>query len=36
MRAIWDRIAARSGWFIAVLGLFAWFVLLWLMFGDVL
>ncbi len=36
MKAIWDFISARSGWFIAVIGLVAWFVLLWLMFGDVL
>jgi len=34
--AIWHWLAARSGWILGVVGLIAWFAMLWFMFGDVL
>lgn len=33
---LWHWLAARSGWIIGVVALFAWFAMLWFMFGDVL
>jgi len=36
MTGLWSWLAARSGWILAIIGLAAWFGLLWAMVGDVM